>query len=287
MVKVSVLMPVYNTDEKFLRRAIESILEQTYHDFEFLIMNDCSSDPRVEDVVLSYEDKRIRYIKNSNNLGISGARNKLIELARGEYLAVMDHDDVSLPERLQKEADYLDEHPEIGVVGCAVRYIGTSKFRRLPEDDNELREALVFYSPFCHPATMIRKSVLQKNKIAYEAAFSPAEDYALWSRLMGVTKFANLPDVLFEYRDYAGNTTHSQKEKIQMATRRVQQNIRQAYPELWKAAKENADWIKRIKLFGFLPFLTIRKKHQIKEAKLFGFVPLWSEKIKYSAGGGK
>ena len=287
MVKVSVLMPVYNTDEKFLRRAIESILEQTYHDFEFLIMNDCSSDPRVEDVVLSYEDKRIRYIKNSNNLGISGARNKLIELARGEYLAVMDHDDVSLPERLQKEADYLDEHPEIGVVGCAVRYIGTSKFRRLPEDDNELREALVFYSPFCHPATMIRKSVLQKNKIVYEAAFSPAEDYALWSRLMGVTKFANLPEVLFEYRDYAGNTTHSQKGKMQAATRRIQQNIRQTYPELWKAAKENADWIKRIKLFGFLPFLTIRKKHQIKEAKLFGFVPLWSEKIKYSAGGGK
>lgn len=287
MVEVSVLMPVYNTNEKFLRRAIESILKQTYQDFEFLIMNDCSTDPRVEDIVLSYQDKRIRYLKNPQNLGISGTRNKLIELARGEYLAVMDHDDVSLPERLAKETAFLKKHPETGVVGCAILKLGTSKVQKLPEEDAEIKESLVFYSPFCHPATMIRKSVLQKNKIAYEAEFSPAEDYALWSRLMAVTKFANLPEVLFEYRDYAGNTTHSQKGKMQAATRRIQQNIRQTYPELWKAAKENADWVKRGKLFGFLPFLTIRKKQRVKEVRLFGFVPLWSEKIKYSAGGEK
>ena len=287
MVKVSVLMPVYNTNEKFLRAAIESILGQTYQNFEFLIMNDCSTDPRVEDIVLSYKDKRIRYVKNSHNLGISGARNKLIETAGGEYLAVMDHDDVSLPERLEKEAAFLDAHPEVGVVGCAVLKLGTSKIRKLPEEDAKIKESLVFCSPFCHPATMIRKSVLQKNKIAYDTAFSPAEDYALWSRLAAVTKFANLPEVLFLYRDYAGNTTHSQKGKMQAATSRIQQNIRTAYPELWKAAKENADWVKRVKLFGFLPFLTIRKKQRTKVAKLFGFVPLWSEKIKYSAGGEK
>ena len=100
MVKISVLMPVYNTDEKFLRQAIESILGQTYQDFEFLIVNDCSTDVRVEEVVLSYKDKRIKYSVNSQNLGISGTRNKLISQAKGEYFAVMDHDDVSLPERL-------------------------------------------------------------------------------------------------------------------------------------------------------------------------------------------
>ncbi len=287
MVKISVLMPVYNTDEKFLRQAIESILSQTYQDFELLIVNDCSTDVRVEEVVLSYKDKRIKYSVNSQNLGISGTRNKLMSLAKGEYLAVMDHDDVSLPERLEKEAAFLDAHPEIGVVGCAVRYLGTSKIRKLPESDCSIREALVFFSPFCHPATMIRKSVLQNNGIVYEAEFSPGEDYALWCRLMAVTKFANLPDVLFEYRDYSGNTTHSQKEKMQSATRRVQQNIRQAYPALWATAKENANWVKRFKLFGFLPFLTIRKRQNFRKAKLFGFLPLWSEKIKYSAGGEK
>ena len=287
MVKISVLMPVYNTDEKFLRQAIESILGQTYQDFEFLIINDCSSDARVEKVVLSYKDKRIKYSVNSQNLGISGTRNKLISLAKGEYLAVMDHDDVSLPERLEKEAAFLDAHPEVGVVGCAVCYLGTPKVRKLPEDDGSVREALVFFSPFCHPATMIRKSVLQNCGVAYEAEFSPAEDYALWSRLMSVTKFANLPDVLFEYRDYCGNTTHSQKEKMQSAARRVQQSIRQAYPALWAKAKENADWVKRIKLFGFLPFLTIRKRCNFHEVKLFGILPLWSERIKYSAGGEK
>ncbi len=284
MVKISVLMPVYNTDEKFLRQAIESILGQTYQDFEFLIVNDCSTDVRVEDVVLSYKDQRIKYWVNPLNMGISGTRNKLISLAKGEYLAVMDHDDVSLPERLEKEAAFLDTHPETGVVGCAVRYLGTSKVRKLPENNCSVREALVFFSPFCHPATMIRKSVLQNNGIVYEAEFSPAEDYALWSRLMAVTKFANLPDVLFEYRDYSRNTTHSQKEKMRSATRRVQRNIRQTYPTLWATAKENANWIKRFKLFGFLPFLTIRKKHNFREAKLFSFLPLWSEKVKYSAG---
>lgn len=287
MVKISVLMPVYNTDEKFLRQAIESILEQTYQDFEFLIINDCSSDARVEKVVLSYKDKRIKYSVNAQNLGISGTRNKLINLAKGKYLAVMDHDDVSLPERLEKEAAFLDAHPEVGVVGCAVRYFGTSKIRKLPQDDGSIKEALVFFSPFCHPATMIRKSVLQNYEIAYEAKFSPAEDYVLWSRLMAVTKFANLPDVLFEYRDYCGNTTHSQKEKMQSAVRCVQRNIRQAYPVLWTAAKENADWVRRFKLFGFLPFLTIRKRQNFREAKLFGILPLWSERIKYSAEGEK
>ena len=111
MVKVSVLMPVYKTNEKFLREAIESILGQTFSDFEFLILDDCPEDDR-ESIVKSYDDKRIKYIKNEKNLGITPSRNKLIDMAEGEYLAVFDHDDISLPERFQKQVEFLDNHPE-------------------------------------------------------------------------------------------------------------------------------------------------------------------------------
>ena len=102
MVKVSVLMPVYKTPEKYLRAAIESILQQTFTDFEFLILDDYPLDNR-QKIVASYADKRIKYFENSQNMGISASRNKLIDMAKGEYLAVFDHDDISLPQRLEKE----------------------------------------------------------------------------------------------------------------------------------------------------------------------------------------
>ena len=107
MPKVSVLFPVYNTNETFLRAAIESVLAQTFTDFEFIIVNDASSDPNVEKTVKSYTDERIRYYANEHNLGISLTRNKLLDLAVGEYLAIMDHDDVSLPTRFEKQVDFV------------------------------------------------------------------------------------------------------------------------------------------------------------------------------------
>ena len=114
MPKVSVLMPIYKTNEVYLRAAIESILSQTFTDFEFLILDDCPDESR-EKIIASYSDERIKYTKNSCNLGISASRNKLIDMAQGEYLAVFDHDDISLPERFAKEVAYLDANPQCGV----------------------------------------------------------------------------------------------------------------------------------------------------------------------------
>ena len=107
-------MPVYNTDNTILRQKIESILNQTFTDFEFLIVNDCSSDENVEKIVLEYQqkDNRMKYFMNEKNLGISGTRNKLIDLSQGEYLAVMDHDDISLPNRFEKQVEFLDKNLE-------------------------------------------------------------------------------------------------------------------------------------------------------------------------------
>ena len=116
--KISVLMPVYNTDNTILKQTIESILNQTFADFEFLIVNDCSTNENVEKIVLEYQqkDNRIKYFMNEKNLGISGTRNKLIDLSQGEYLAVMDHDDISLPNRFEKQVEFLDKHLDVGVV---------------------------------------------------------------------------------------------------------------------------------------------------------------------------
>ncbi|WP_418765953.1 glycosyltransferase family 2 protein, partial [Mailhella sp.] len=132
MPRISVLMPVYNTRPEHLREAMDSILSQTFTDFEFLILNDCSTDPQVETVVKSYTDPRIVYAVNERNLGISGARNRLLDMAQGEYLAVMDHDDIALPTRFEKQVAFLDAHPEIGIVGSRVDNMGTGKTEPRP-----------------------------------------------------------------------------------------------------------------------------------------------------------
>lgn len=131
--KVSVLVPVYRPREEYLRACIDSILSQTFCDFELLLLDDCPEDRTAEAVIKSYADGRIRYSRNPANLGISASRNLLIDMARGEYLAVMDHDDISLPERLEKETAYLDAHPEVGVVSGRVLKIPQIKHRIIPK----------------------------------------------------------------------------------------------------------------------------------------------------------
>jgi len=219
--KVSVLMPIYKPCEEHLRAAIESILNQTYSDFELLLLDDCPEDTR-EAVVRSYSDPRIRYEKNDRNLGITPSRNKLIDMARGEYLAVCDHDDVSLPERFAHEVAYLEEHPECGVVSGWSRVMGSDVIGRNPEQDDEIRYELVKGYVVCHPAAMLRKSALTENNIRYEEYYSPAEDYSLWCRLIPVTKFHNLQEVVLDYRVHAQCTTKVQSERMHIAHLRVE-----------------------------------------------------------------
>lgn len=275
---VSVLMPVYNTKEAHLREAIDSILGQTFKDFELLILNDCSTDPNVEKIVLSYDDKRIVYSKNEQNLGISDSRNRLVSLAKGKYLAVMDHDDISCPERLAKQVEYLKQHPETGVVGSFARELLSGKKLTLPINDEDIKLALVFRSSIFHPASMIRRELFDIT--GYEKRFTPAEDYALWCRLIRHTCFHNIPEILFIYRNHKDNTSHKQKR----LTAEVSQNIRiftkRENPELYAAALEKATVTTRVNLFGFLPLLSIRKSGGRTKCKLFDLIPLYSSKTK-------
>lgn len=275
---VSVLMPVYNTQESYLREAIESILNQTFDDFELLILNDCSTDTNVEKVVLSYQDKRIRYQTNDRNLGISGSRNKLAGMARGKYIAVMDHDDVSLPERLAKQVDYLEQHPETGVVGSFARELVSGKRLTLPIEDKDIKLALIFRSSIFHPSAMLRRSLF--SLVKYEEAYTPAEDYAMWCRLLPHTCFHNLPEILFAYRNHKNNTSHKQKRLTAEVSQNIRIFVKRENPELYAEALEKATVTTRINLFGFLPLLTHTRHNGRTKCKLFNLLPLWSCKTK-------
>ena len=208
MPRVSVLMPVYNTKEEYLREAIESILNQTYTDFEFIILNDSPENSDLDGVINSYKDNRIKYYKNEKNLGISKSRNKLLDLANGEYIAVFDHDDISLPERLEKEVEYLDSNKQIGAVSCNFEWMSSHKKTDYPTDNISIKFELMNGDVFLHTGMMIRKSVLNDNNIRYEEEYTPAEDYMLCMRLIKHTMLHNLKDVLVRYRDSEDNTTN-------------------------------------------------------------------------------
>ena len=278
MPKISVLIPTYNTREEYLREAIESVLRQTFADFEFIILDDCSPDPNVEKVVKSYADSRIRFYKNEQNIGISKTRNKLIELARGEYLAVMDHDDVSLPERFEKEAAYLDTHPDVGLVSCKAEKFPRGGLTKNPENDKDIKLAMMRSCPITHSACMIRKSVLVDDNIRYEEEFSPSEDYALYVRLMKVTKFHNLPEVLFRYRWHVDNTSHKQRDKMRAATFAIHALLKAENPALYNEFLLRATHTARVRLFGFIPVLKIETRGYKTKVYLFEKILLLSFK---------
>ena len=207
--KVSILMPVYNTKEEYLREAIESILNQTYTNFEFLILDDCPETP-VKTVVDSYQDERIKYHKNATNMGISETSNRLIDLANCELMFMCDHDDISLPSRVEKQVDFLEKHPEVGVVGCWYKCFPKIREVNHPEAHEEIEKKLLFgMCVIANPCAAIRKSVILNNGLKYESEYNSNQDYRMWTNLIGKTKFANLPEILFNYRWHSGNFSKS------------------------------------------------------------------------------
>ena len=200
---VSVIMPVYN-GEKYVAESIESILAQTYTDFEFIIVDDGSND-RSPQIALSYAEQyeRIRLIELERNLGGAEARNQGMAVAGGEFIAVMDCDDLSLPQRFQRQVDFLRRNPDIGVLGTGAQAVN-EQLRPLFDFDLPQQHALIVInlfvgSFFIHPSTMMRREALSAVG-GYESARYTAVDTELWSRLMWRTRFANLPDRLLLYR---------------------------------------------------------------------------------------
>ena len=279
--KVSVLMPVYNSHETHLREAIESILNQTFTDFEFIIVNDASPNPNVEKIILSYTDPRIRYSKNPTNLNVSATRNRLLDEARGEYLAIFDHDDISLPTRLEKQVAFLDAHPEIGVLGTNAYYTPSGAITSAALSDRDIRIDLMGRSPFIHPTVMIRKKILEDHQIRYDEQSNYAEDYDLWCQLIPHTQFANINEILVHYRDHHSGYSKVHSKHIKKRTEEIWNRARHKHPDLWREFQTPGYYLKResvYKLFRFLPIWKSIEKDNFYQGYLFAVIPILCRK---------
>ena len=260
--RVSVLTPVYNTNIEHLHQCIDSILNQTFTDFEFIILNDSPENTELESEILSYSDKRIKYYKNDKNIGISESRNRLLQLARGEYIAIFDHDDISMPDRLACQVEFLDTHPNIGVIGGWLQNFESNEGTFVtPENDKEIKIALTEDCFIAHTSSMIRKSVLTNNNIKYEPEYTPCEDYRLWSRLMDITEFHNIQRVLVKYRWHENNTTTNMSKDMKNTHDIIRNQIIKSHPELrriynrWHVMKIVVNII-----CIFIPVASVRRK---------------------------
>ena len=199
---VTVLLPAYNAQD-FIRETIQSIIIQTYKDWELIIINDGSTD-NTKDVVLSFKDERIKYYENDGNRKLIYTLNRGLKLATGKYIARMDSDDICYPTRFEKQVAFLESHPDVIVCGTQIEYFGTksTNYRKLtfPSEDTALKDMLAISTCFAHPTVMIRRDALVKSGCEYDVDYKNAEDYSLWIDLMEYGKFANLSEKLLNYR---------------------------------------------------------------------------------------
>ncbi|MFH1561035.1 MAG: glycosyltransferase family 2 protein [Patescibacteria group bacterium] len=214
---ISVVMPAYNAGS-YLVEAIESVLGQTYENFEFIIVNDGSTDNTWE-IIKQYakKDKRITAIKNKSNLGVSAAANIATSEAKGKFIARMDADDVSFSDRLEKQVEFLQKNKEVVAVGgqCIVidknnNIIGDKTF---PTNTKKLAEMIFWAIPIQQPSIMINRSLLPKNFVWYPVDFSSAEDVDLYFRFLKYGQLANLNDWLIFYRRLDGSLSHKNPKR--------------------------------------------------------------------------
>ncbi|MDR3593876.1 glycosyltransferase [Clostridium sp.] len=288
---VTVLMSVYN-GEKFLEEAIESILNQTFSDFEFLIINDGSTDNSVK-IIESFEDSRIRLINNEKNLKLIASLNKGVSLAKGKYIARMDCDDISMPDRLEKEVKFLESNQEYGLVGTWYTVIdgeGVEKYNRSYPSNNELIKLFLSLNcPLAHGSIMGKTELFKQNAYGSKEHYA-VEDYELWVRMAKTTKIHNIPEYLFKYRIYGESFSDSKTQLMYDQTLEMSKKLyiknKNQYKELikkqiledaYKEEKEEAvvyinQWLKSFaKRFLYVHEFGYALRLYIKHIKTNGF----------------
>ena len=202
--KISVVMSVYNGG-KYLYESVNSILKQTYSDFEFIVIDDGSTD-NTNIYLESINDSRFILIHQENK-GLTASLNKAISLSKGEYIARQDADDISLPDRLEKQIKFLENNKDYVLVGSYAYLINEiseqTGIYKLPLTDTEIRWTLLFRNPFCHSTVMIRADCLRNKEIKYNESIKTAQDYEFWSRIVKFGKIANIDEALVKYRMHA------------------------------------------------------------------------------------
>ena len=202
---VSVLMSVYKEPIEWIEESINSILNQSFSDFEFIIVNDNPTSAELRKFLNEFKNKdsRIKVITNSENLGLTKSLNIGLKHCNGEYIARMDADDISHPKRFEYQYEYLESHPDVIVCGSDVKFIGNKSiflYSCLFENDIDIRGQMLTNSGFAHPSVFIRRSILSLNNIHYDENFKSAQDYRLWEQLCSYGKFHNINKKLLKYR---------------------------------------------------------------------------------------
>ncbi|MDB5114750.1 MAG: glycosyltransferase [Mucilaginibacter sp.] len=210
--KITVLMPAYNA-EKYIGEAIESVLLQTYGDFELIIVNDGSTDGTVK-IINSFNDERISVI-NQRNMGVAAALNTGIKYSRAPYIARFDADDICYPDRLEKQFNFLEQNPDYILVGSDADYILENNdflfhFKCIAHSHQEIMQKLYFYCPFVHPTVMYKKESVC-NAGGYPPDAHNFEDYLLWTSIANMGKLCNLPEPLIKYRLNSNSVTIDEK----------------------------------------------------------------------------
>lgn len=206
-------MPVYN-GEKYLKASIESVLSQSFHDLEFLAIDDGSTDSS-KNIIEEYQkkDNRIVYLKNKENIGLQKTLNKGLSFCKGEYIARIDSDDIWCDgDKLRKQINFLEKNPDYALIGTDMEMIGESGEKiqtvRFKKSDAEIRNSILFSSPFAHPSVLINMKALQKMGFySTEEKHRNVEDYELWLRLGMKYKFANLHDISLKYRIHSDSAS--------------------------------------------------------------------------------
>lgn len=214
--KVSVLMSVYNA-ESFLREAMDSVLNQSFHDFEFIIFDDKSSD-RSLDIIRSYHDSRIVLVANDQNQGLTRNLIRGMAMVRGEHVARMDADDICLPRRLGTQVEFLTTHADISVVGSAVTFFdgaGYEFMARQPSEHDAIKCELLYGFTMLHPSVMMRKADFDKHGLNYDPHFVCSQDHDLWTRSIRLLRFANIQEPLLKMREHDAKLGRIKKHKQQ------------------------------------------------------------------------
>ena len=223
---VSVVVPTYNAGS-YVFEAVASILAQDFTDFELLLIDDGSTDNTATVLEPFMADARVRILKNDQNIGLINTLHRAYAECRASLIARMDADDICHPERLGRQVTFLNNHPEVSIVGGAIRFFGNvaPNVFQFPTNHVSIRPAMLFYCPLAHPALMFRRELVEQGLIHYDDDFRHAEDYHLWSRLLLRVTSANLPEVVLDYRLHARQVSSESSGKQYAASLRVRKQM--------------------------------------------------------------
>ena len=229
-VDVSVVMPAYNC-EGTLEESVYSILDQTYEDFELIIVNDASTDETLSvAMAIANKDSRIRVVSQEVNRGVGAARERGIHESSGKYICWQDADDIAMPDRIEKQLAFLEEHPGVGVVGGFIQFFdetGDGVIRTYAESDRELRAKIFRYNPVAQPASMFRRECFEKVGY-YDPTLLVDEDLDMFFRVGEVYEFGNVQQVVLKYRQSTTSLTASRLREMEVVALKLRQKYRKS-----------------------------------------------------------